>query len=205
VSSTPGRFIALEGGEGSGKSTQARRLADRLGAVLTREPGGTDIGLQLRAVLLDPGTVGLADRTEALLMAADRAQHVAQVVAPALTAGRHVVTDRFAGSSVAYQGYGRGLPIDEVEWLSRWAAGDAWPDLVVLLDLDPAEAARRLGADLDRFERAGAEFHRRVADGFRALAAADPTGWVTVDGQGSVDDVADRIARVVEERLQLPL
>ena len=198
-----GRFIAFEGGEGCGKSTQARLLARRLDAVLTREPGGTEVGAQLRAILLDPGTVGLVPRAEALLMAADRAQHVAQVVAPALVAGRHVVTDRFAGSSMAYQGYGRGLDVDELRRLSQWAADGVWPDLVVLLEVDPEVAGRRLGHDLDRFEQEGEAFHGRVTAGFRALAAADADRWAVVDGNGTIDQVADRVGEVVAERLQL--
>ncbi len=169
-----GRFIAFEGGEGSGKSTQARRLAQFLDAVLTREPGGTEVGAQLRAILLDPATTGLSSRAEALLMAADRAQHVREVVEPALAAGRHVVTDRFAGSSIAYQGYGRGLDPDEVRRLSEWATDGVWPDLVVLLDLDASIASTRLGSRPDRFEEEGADFHERVTAGFRALAAAEP-------------------------------
>jgi len=111
-----GRFIAFEGGEACGKSTQSALLASALDAVLTREPGGTVIGARLRSLVLDPATEGLAPRAEALLMAADRAQHVAEVVEPALAAGRHVVTDRFAGSSIAYQGHGRGLPVDEIDY-----------------------------------------------------------------------------------------
>jgi dTMP kinase len=198
-----GRFIAFEGGEGCGKSTQARLLARRLDAVLTREPGGTEVGAQLRAILLDPGTVGLVPRAEALLMAADRAQHVAQVVAPPLAAGRHVVTDRFAGSSMAYQGYGRGLAVDELRRLSEWAADGVWPDLVVLLEVGPEVAGRRLGHELDRFEQEGAAFHGRVAAGFRALADADADRWAVVDGSGTVDQVSDRVGEVVAQRLQL--
>jgi dTMP kinase len=199
-----GWFIALEGGEGCGKSTQARRLAERLDAVLTREPGGTAVGERLRALLLDPGTAGLDIRAEALLMAADRAQHVAEVVEPALAAGRHVVSDRSAGSSLAYQGYGRGLHVDQVRHLSDWASDGLWPDLVVLLDVAPELAAGRLGRDLDRFEQAGADFHQRVATGFRALAQADPQHWVVVDGAGSVAEVGQRVGEAVAERLQLP-
>jgi dTMP kinase len=198
-----GRFIAFEGGEGCGKSTQARRLADALDALLTREPGGTPVGSDLREILLSPATMGLASRCEALLMAADRAQHVHEVVGPALASGRHVVTDRFAGSSIAYQGYGRGLDPDEVRRLSRWACDGIWPDLVVLLDLAPAVAAARVGPSPDRFEDESAAFHARVADGFRAQAAADPEGWVVVDASGTIAQVADAVRAVVAERLQL--
>ncbi len=198
-----GRFIAFEGGEGCGKSTQARALAGALDAVLTREPGGTEVGAKLRAILLDPGTVGLTDRAEALLMAADRAQHIDQVVAPALAAGRHVVTDRFVGSSVAYQGYGRGLPTDEILRISEWACHGVWPDLIVLLDVSLEVASARLGPDRDRFEREGEDFHARVAAGFRAMAAADPERWVVVDGSASPSSVTERVREVVGERLQL--
>lgn len=200
-----GRFIAFEGGEGSGKSTQARLLAETLQAVLTREPGGTDLGERIRGVLLDPATGGLEPWAEALLMAADRAQHVAQIVRPALAAGRHVVTDRFAGSSIAYQGYGRGLPIERVRSLSEWATGGLWPDLTILLDVPVETAVARLDRELDRFEREGEAFHARVADGFRALAAADPDGWVVLDGTRSVEAIAADVRAVVRDRLQLAL
>ncbi len=198
-----GRFVAFEGGEGCGKSTQAGRLADALAAVATREPGGTDIGARLRDILLDPGTVELADRAEALLMAADRAQHLAQVVGPALASGRHVVSDRSAYSSIAYQGYGRGLPVDEIRGLSEWAADGVWPDLVILLEVPAATATQRLGEGLDRMERLDEAFHRRVADGFRALAEAEPARWVVVDGSRSIDEVAGAVRAAVAERLQL--
>lgn len=185
-------FIAFEGGEACGKSTQARVLADRLGAVLTREPGGTAVGERVRSLLLDPGSGALDARTEALLMAAARAQHVAEVVAPALAAGRTVVTDRFTHSSLAYQGYGRGLPLDEVRFLSEWATAGLWPDAVILLDLPAAEAERRRGRP-DRFESESPEFHRRVEEGFRSLAAADPARWRVVDASGSIESVAARV------------
>lgn len=186
------RLIAFEGGEACGKSTQAGLLAARLGAVLTREPGGTAVGERVRAVLLDPAVTGLDARAEALLMAAARAQHVAEVVAPALAAGRDVVTDRYAHSSLAYQGYGRGLSLDEVRRLSDWATGGRWPDLVVLLDLPSSEAEARRGRP-DRFEAESGEFHRRVEAGFRELAAADPDRWRVVDGRGTVEEVAARV------------
>ena len=200
-----GRFIAFEGGEACGKSTQSALLAAALDAVLTREPGGTTIGAQLRAVLLDPATIGLSDRAEALLMAADRAQHVAEVVAPALAAGRHVVTDRFAGSSIAYQGHGRGLPIEEIRELSLWATDGVWPDLIILLDVPEAEADRRLGTSRDRMEAEPAAFHAAVIDGFRAQAEAEPDRWAVIDGSLSIDEVAAAVSRTVVERLQLPL
>ena len=195
-----GRFVVFEGGEGTGKSTQARILADRWGALATREPGGTSLGAELRRVLLDPATGAIDLAAEALLMAADRAQHVSELIEPALAAGRDVVCDRYIGSSVAYQGYGRGLEPDFVARLSEWATSALAPDLVVLLTV-PAEVARaRLGPDLDRFEQAGQDFHRRVHDGFLIQADADPQRWVVVDGGGSVDDVDERVAELVDAR-----
>jgi dTMP kinase len=199
------RFIAFEGGEACGKSTQARLLAEALGAVLTREPGGTAIGAELRALVLSPETRGLDDRAEALLMAADRAQHVAEVVRPALAEGRHVVTDRFAGSSIAYQGYARGLPADEIRGLSDWATAGCWPDLVVVLTVPTAVADRRLDGCLDRMEAEGAAFHARVLDGFLRQAEADAEHWVVLDGDRSVDAVHAAVRSVVRERLQLPV
>ena len=189
-----GRLIAFEGGEGSGKSTQARLLADRLGAVLTHEPGGTEVGRRIRELVLDPAAGDVDPRAEALLMVADRAQHVAQVIRPALAEGRDVVTDRFSGSTLAYQGYGRGLDVDELAQLSRWAAGGLEPDLVVLLEVPAQVAAARPAGAPDRMEGQEREFHARVAAGYRALAAADPGRWVVVDGTGSVDEVAARVA-----------
>jgi dTMP kinase len=201
------RFIAFEGGEASGKSTQAARLATVLGAVLTREPGGTEIGVRVRELLLDPSTGDVDPRAEALLMAADRAQHVAEVVRPALAAGRHVVTDRFMGSSIAYQGHGRGLDVEEIRRLSEWATAGVAPDLVVLLDVPVEVAAERLAAlpgRPDRLERDAADFHRRVLDGFRSLAATDQQRWVVVDGTADEDRVAAVVREVVESRLGLP-
>jgi dTMP kinase len=193
--STSGRFIALEGVDGVGKTTQAERLAGRLGAVLTREPGGTALGARLRELMLDRSTTGLSARAEALLMAADRAQHVAELVRPALAKGTHVVTDRYLYSSVAYQAHGRGLATDDVRRLSLWAAEGLEPDLVVLLE----GPARDLTGD--RFEDENEAFHRRVAQGYQAQAAADPDRWVVVDGDAGVEEVAERVAGVVRSRL----
>jgi dTMP kinase len=199
-----GRYIALEGSEGSGKSTHARRLATALDAVLTREHGGTEIGLLIRSIVADPANIALTARAEALLIAADRAQHLEELVMPALAAGRHVVTDRSLYSSLAYQGYGRGLPLDQVRAVNEWAIGGRWPDLVILLDVPADQLARRLRRrELDRFERAGAAFYERVVEGYRALAAAEPDRWVVVDGQRTVDSVARTIRAAVRERLGL--
>lgn len=198
-----GRFIAFEGGEGCGKSTQARVLAERLGAVLTHEPGDTAIGAQIRPIVLAAEDNGLVDRAEALLMAADRAQHVATVVRPALAAGRHVVTDRYLASSVAYQGDGRGLGADVIRDLSLWATDGLLPDLVVLLVVDDAEARTRIGRGRDRLENAGDAFHAAVAASYLRQADADPDRWVVVDGGGTVAEVAARVTAVVAERLGL--
>ena len=196
-----GRLIVFEGGERSGKSTQASRLAERRHALLTREPGGTRIGTTLRRVLLDPGLDRVDPRTEALLMAADRAQHVAEVISPALAAGTDVVSDRFVGSSLAYQGHGRGLDLDEVWRLSAFATGGLEADLVILLDVDPSLASARRDGAPDRIETAGEDFHRRVRDGYLALAKAEPDRWAVIDGSRSIDEVAAAVTAVVEQRL----
>jgi dTMP kinase len=202
-----GRFVVFEGGEGCGKSTQAALLAEHLGALVTRQPGGTELGARIREILLSavPGehdtTPALDDRAEALLIAADRAQHVAQVIEPALAAGIDVVCDRYIGSSIAYQGHGRGLDIDIVRAVSGWAAGGLWPDLVVLLVVPDDVAAQRTGGARDRIEAAGAEFHARVAQGFLDQAADEPETWVVVDGTGTVDEVHERVLDAVDDVL----
>jgi dTMP kinase len=196
-----GRFIALEGGEGCGKSTQARRLAEHLGARLTREPGGTPAGERLRDIVLDPATGELDFRAEVLLIAAARADHVAAVIRPALERGEDVVTDRYVASSLAYQGHGRRIPVAEVAQVNDWATGGLKPDLTILLEVSAAVAAERMDADLDRLEAVGDGFHERVADGYRALAAADPDAWAVIDGAGTVDEVFARVLVAVEEHL----
>jgi dTMP kinase len=203
VEHRPGRFIVLEGGEGSGKSTQAALLAEALGAVLTHEPGGTPLGGALRGILLDDLHGPPSDRTEALLMAADRAQHASQLILPTLRGGRHVVCDRYLGSSVAYQGYGRGLDPAWVRELSVWAVDGLLPDLVVLLDVDEALAAARTGRPRDRIEAAGEAFHRRVRAGFLSQAESDPRRWVVIDGSVTVAGVHAQIAQLVKQRLGL--
>jgi dTMP kinase len=200
--SGPGRLIAFEGGEGSGKSTQARLLAERVGAVLTREPGATALGARIRRLVLDDsGETGeVAPRTEALLMAADRAQHVAEVVGPALATGLSVVTDRYVYSTLAYQGGGRGLDVGELAALSRFA-GAPEADAVVLLSAPLALRAERLAGVLDRIERAGEAFHQRVEATFEALAAADPARWLVVDGSLGVEEVAAAVWAGLTARL----
>ena len=190
-----GRLIAFEGGEGCGKSTQAARLAARTGALLTREPGGTALGEALRHLVLDHGEGPAFDaRAETLVMLAARAQHVAEVVAPALRRGRDVITDRFSHSTLAYQGYGRGLDVEELRRMCTWAAHGIWPDAVVLLEVAPEVADRRREAEADRLESAGRDFHDRVAAGFRDLAGRDPDRWVVADGTGTVEEVEARVA-----------
>lgn len=179
-------------------------LADALGAVLTREPGGTGVGERIRGLLLDPALGDLGAEAELLLVAAARAEHVREIVAPALAAGGIVVTDRFSGSSLAYQGYGRGLPLGLVSTISRLASGGIEPDLNILLELPGDLAAARRGAAPDRIEAADAAFHRRVTDGYRAVAAGDPEHWVVVDASGSPASVAERILEVVADRGSLP-
>ena len=190
-----GKYIAFEGWEASGKSTQARLLSQRLDAVLTREPGGTALGLAIRDLLLGNGPAP-TERAEALLFAADRAQHLAEIVEPALAEGRDVITDRSYGSTLAYQGYGRGQSIEELMRLVEWTSGGLLPDLVVLLTVAVDTADGRLGDQRDRMESEDGDFATRVVEGFTALAEADPDRWVVVDGAGSIEEVAARGAKV---------
>lgn len=201
--STPrGRFVAFEGGEAAGKSTQSRRLAAKLDALHTFEPGATRTGATIRSIFLDPETGDLAARTEALLMAADRAEHVASEIEPALASGRHVVTDRYLYSSVAYQAHGRGLDPVEVRDLSLWATHGLEPDLIVLLDLPVAVARERVRhATPDRLEAEDAGFHERVREGFHAQAAEDPARWLVVDAAGDVDAIEAQIWAAVSPML----
>lgn len=194
-----GRFIVFEGGEASGKSTQAQRLALRLDATLTHQPGGTELGMAVRELVLDPANVALDVRAEALLIAADKAQHVAQVVRPALERG-DVVCDRYVASALVYQGYGRGLDLATLRQLLDFATGGLEPDLTLLLEAPREAVERRLGSDRDRFESEPAEFHERVRAGYRELAAADPDRWAIIDGAGTVEEVAQRVLAAVHER-----
>ncbi|RMH87118.1 MAG: dTMP kinase [Actinomyces sp.] len=195
-----GRLIAFEGADGAGKSTQAHLLARRLDALETFQFGATRVGAAIRDIVLDPDRVELDDRAEALLIAADKAQHVAEIVRPALEAGRDVVTDRFTASSLAYQGHGRGLDLARLAAVIEFATGGLEPDLVVLLDIEPAAVRDRLG-EADRIEAAGGAFHERVRAGYLALAAADPQRWVVIDARGAVEEVAARVWDAVRGRL----
>jgi dTMP kinase len=196
-----GRLIAVEGVDASGKSTQAQMLAESLGAVFTFQFGATDVGGVIRRALLDPDNDSLDDRTEALLTIADKAQHVAEIVSPALRAGQHVVTDRFTASTLAYQGYGRGLDLAVLQTMMRFATGGIEPDLNLLLDIPLELASQRLGSSLDRFERTGDGFLDRVRAGYLTMAEADPARWVVVDANGSVDCVAAQVSAAVRDRL----
>lgn len=195
-----GLFVAFEGGDGAGKSTQidvlTRWLSHAGRAVrVTREPGGTPLGTQVRTVLLHGDHVGA--RAEALLFAADRAHHVETVVGPALAAGEVVVTDRFLDSSIAYQGAGRELDVTEVRDLSTWATGGLVPDLTVLLDVSPEVGRQRRGATHDRLESEAHDFHARVRTLFLGLAAAEPGRYLVLDAA----EPPDRLAEAIRERV----
>jgi len=204
-----GMLIAFEGGEGSGKSTQAARLAEWLSergvaVTTTHEPGATDFGARIRQILLDSPDGSLTPRAEALLFAADRAHHVDTVIRPALDRGDVVITDRYVDSSLAYQGAGRALAMEDVRRLSRWATGGLRPDLTVLLDIDPEVGlarARAAGRAQDRLERESLEFHRRVREGFLALADAAPDHYLVVDAAGHPETVATLIRIATAKRL----
>ncbi|MSW20239.1 MAG: dTMP kinase [Actinobacteria bacterium] len=199
---TAGRYIALEGSEGCGKSTQAAWLAADLNAVLTREQGGTAIGQLIRGILLDPANTSLDHRAEALLNAADRAQHIGELIAPALDAGTHVVSDRSVYSTLAYQGYGRRLPLEELRSINDWAIRGRWPELAILLEVDPAALDERTRLRTkDRFERETKRFHDRVRKGFAELAAAEPDRWVVIDANATPAVVRRRIRSAVRKRL----
>jgi len=196
-----GLFIVIEGVDGSGKSTQARLLAGwmrskGIDVVLTKEPGGTRPGRTLRRMLLQGAT--LDPTTELLLYAADRREHVRQVIEPALRAGRAVISERFAASTAAYQGYGRGLDLKLIQMLNKSAAGRVRPDLTVILDMRPEEARARMSEKrFDRLEALGIGFHRRVAKGYRAIGRKE-RGAVLVRGTGTRDEVFARVRQVVE-------
>lgn len=198
MTSHPGRFIVFEGGEGVGKTTQIETLTQVLRShghdpITTREPGGSHLGTRIRALLLDPDVPTMSARTEALLFAADRAEHVETVIRPALDRGQCVISDRYMDSSAAYQSSGRGLDRDEVLALSKWATTTLLPDLTIVLDADPAIAHKRLTTTefgtQDRIEAEGLRFARNVRAGFLAMAAADPDRYLVVDATAPLSEV----------------
>jgi len=203
-----GEFIAFEGIDGSGKSTQSRMLAERIRAlgrtvVLTREPGGTPIGEAIRSLLFDRTLGEFEPRAEALLHSAARAQHVAQVIEPALREGNAVVTDRFTDSTLAYQGGGNGLSLVDLETIQAFAVQGIEPDLRILIDVPPKTGlARRLAdaADVNRIDEAGLAYHSRVAETFRQLASVRSDRWFVVDGSCSEAEVTERILKAVRNR-----
>lgn len=201
-------FITFEGPDGGGKSTQIRRLAERLAdagqpVLVTREPGGTPVGCELRKILLDADDA-LLPVTEALLMSADRAEHVQHVVRPALASGTIVLSDRYMDSTLAYQGGGRGLDMHALRDMQKLATGGLMPDLTILLDL-PVEAgiARKIAdADMNRLDRESLEFHERVADTFRELARENPSRWLVIDATQDVEMVHTAIWKHVAAHLE---
>jgi dTMP kinase len=200
-----GVFVCFEGGEGSGKSTQSRLLAERLEARghavrLTFEPGDTPVGVEMRRIVLSPETGELSHRTEVLLYAADKAEHVDTVVLPALARGEVVVTDRYVDSTLAYQGAGRDLDVHEVEEVARWATGDVRPHLTVVLDVDPRDGLSRFEGR-DRIEAEGLEFHDRARQLFLDLAAADPDHYLVLDARDDRDAIADAVVARLEPLL----
>jgi len=203
-------FITLEGPDGGGKTTQAYLLADHLrrfghSVVLTREPGGTAIGEQVRAVLHDPAHTDMCPWAEVFLYAASRAQLVAQLVRPALAEGKVVVCDRFYDSTLAYQGYGRGLDIVALWTITRLATGGLAPDLTLCLDIDPGRGLQRRllgGEEWNRLDQEALAFHRRVRAGYLELAGLEPDRWVVIDAARPVEDVQREVRALVEGRLR---
>ena len=208
-----GRFITFEGGEGCGKSTQIRILADRLCAagkevLLAREPGGTELAEKIRALVREESDDPPNSRAETLLFLASRAQVVENVIRPALAAGTWVLCDRFADSTFAYQGFGRGLDLDEIKRINSFATGGLVPDRTVLLDVSPEVSAKRMRAreaatntDADRMEKAGDGFHARLKKGFLELAAAEPERFAVISADGGVDEIGEAVWNSVQPML----
>ena len=202
-----GLFVVFEGGEGAGKTTQIEALTKWLEArgedvVVTREPGGTAVGERIRSLLLDPGFKEMDPKAEALLYASDRAQHVAELIGPALEAGKIVLSDRFVDSSLAYQGLARGLGFEEIYDISKWATEGLLPDLVFYLRVDPKTGFGRLSGDADRLEGEGTTFHERVSIAYRKLAKQFPDRFVVLDGTRSPAEIHEEVVKVLEERAE---
>jgi dTMP kinase len=206
----PGLFLAFEGGEGAGKSTQARLLSIWLreqgyDVISTHEPGATKIGMRLRALLLDTAHTGLASKAETLMYAADRAEHVQSLILPALERGAVVVTDRYIDSSLAYQGAGRQLPAPEIAQINEWATDGLKPDLTIILDVAPAAGLGRRHSSADRLESEPLDFHQRVRSGFLNLAAADPARYMVLDAGRPPAEISREIQARVREMLPDPV
>ncbi len=205
-------FITFEGIEGSGKTTQIRLLVNWLQTrtsqvLVTREPGGTDIGEQIRTILLNPHNTAMTPEAEILLFSAARAQIVREVIRPHLDQGWIVICDRFADSTLAYQGYGHGLPLEDLRRITAFATGGLWPDLTIYLDLDVETGLRRKAATPEEWNRMEAKevaFHQRVREGYRALAAAEPHRWLVLDASQPVEviqeQIRERVALLLNER-----
>ena len=208
-----GRFITFEGGEGCGKSTQIRLLADRLRAagnevLLTREPGGTALAEKIRSLVREESDDPPNSRAETLLFVASRAQVVENVIRPALASGTWVLCDRFADSTFAYQGYGRGLDLEELKRINSFATGGLEPDMTILLNVSPEVSAKRMRAreaatntDADRMEKAGDGFHARLRQGFLELAAAEPERFAVIQADGSVEEVEEAVWNSIQPML----
>lgn len=197
VSNSPGFFIVFEGGDGAGKSTQVKKLTQKLESlketvVLTREPGGTELGKKIREILLDQDEFEVTPRMEALLFAADRSINMSQNIKPALEKGFVVIGDRHIDSSIAYQGVGRGLGAQTIEDISRWAVQGIVPDLTVLLDVDANTGQSRLESK-DRLDRESADFHNKVNQAFRDLAKVNPDRYIVIDAAKPVDEIAELV------------
>jgi len=211
------RFVTLEGGDGSGKTTQMRLLEEHLGScvvprLLTREPGDTSIGRDVRRLLLERRDTPLSCEAELFLIAADRAQHVREIIRPALAAGQLVICDRYTDSTLAYQGYGRGMDLSLLRRINLLATEGLAPDLTLIFDC-PAEVALRRATERlnrmqdetsreDRFEAEGLEFQKRVRSGFLQLAKAEPARFVVIDGDASPESIHGQVRRIFDERLQ---
>lgn len=208
TSSTSGMFISFDGGEGSGKSTQIKKLhlwlEEKLGkeVICTREPGGTQLGDEIRSLLIDPKFKNYSPKAEALLYAASRAQHVHELIAPCLKRGTWVISDRFIDASLAYQGVGRNLGVHPIAKLNHWATDDLLPDLSVILDIDPkigiSRAKTRQGGQLDRLEQEKIEFHQKIRHYYKSRAEKDPEHYLLINAELDENEIHELIKKKVE-------